>query len=117
MTTENINSTEAILGHHMQALMSRDVDEIMKDYNSNSVLFSPLGAAIGLESIRANFTGIVGMLTPEVLGNMKLLKQDINGEYAYILWSAAPVVLNGGDTFHVQDGKIIAQSFVGQMGS
>lgn len=109
-------TTEAVLQHHVQALVSRNLDAIMEDYARDSVLFSPSGAAKGLESLRAAFTGVLGMLTPEALANMKVIKQDISGEYAYVLWSALPAVPFGGDTFYVHNGKIMMQSFVGQMG-
>jgi ketosteroid isomerase-like protein len=110
-------TTEAVLKQHIQALLSRNVDSLMKDYSRDSVLFSPNGASKGLESIRAGFTAVLGMMTPEAMANMKVIRQEIDGEYAYILWSALPVVPFGGDTFRVHNGKIVMQSFVGQMGS
>ena len=110
-------TTEAVLKQHVQALLSRNVDSLMKDYSRDSVLFSPNGAFKGLESIRAGFTAVLGMLTPEAMANMKVIRQDIDGEYAYVLWSALPAVTFGGDTFRVHNGKIVMQSFVGQMGS
>jgi ketosteroid isomerase-like protein len=110
-------TTEAVLKQHFQAFASRNLDSLMKDYTRDAVLFSPSGTAKGLENIRAGFTMVLGMMTPEAMTNMKVIKQEIDGEYAYILWSALPVVLFGGDTFRVHNGKIVAQSFVGQMGS
>ena len=115
MTLANPNSTEAVLGRHLRALMQRDLDSVMKDYASDAVIFTPTGPARDTESIRAGFAGLLGMMTPEAFSNFKLIKQDVHGEYAYILWSAAPVVTFGGDTFHVQNGKIVSQSFVGQI--
>lgn len=107
--------TEAVLKQHVQALVSRNLDSLMKDYSRDAVVFSPNGASKGLESIRAGFTAVLGMLTPEVMANLKVIKQEIDGEYAYILWSALPAVAFGGDTFRVHNGKIVMQSFVGQM--
>jgi ketosteroid isomerase-like protein len=117
MATGTKNTTEAVLKHHVQALTSRNLDGLMEDYTRDSVLFSPNGASKGLQSIRAGFTAVLGMMTPEAMANMKVIKQDIDGEYAYMLWSAVPVVPFGGDTFYVHNGKIVMQSFVGQMGS
>ena len=45
-------------------------------------------------------------------------KQIIEGEYAYILWSAESEMLSipfGTDTFRIVEGKIVAQTFVGQI--
>lgn len=108
-------TTGSVLQHHLQALLARNLDEIIKDYCEDSVLCLPMGTAKGLKSIRESFTAAIGMLTPEALGNFKTIKQDTDGEYAYILWSALPVVKFAGDTFHVHDGKIIMQTFVSQM--
>jgi ketosteroid isomerase-like protein len=110
-------TTEAVLKQHVQALVSRNLDSLMKDYSPDAVVFSPNGASKGLKNIRAGFTAVLGVLTPEVLANMKVIRQEIDGEYAYILWSALPAVPFGGDTFRVHNGKIVMQSFVGQMGS
>jgi ketosteroid isomerase-like protein len=109
--------TEAVLQHHGQALVSRKLDDIMKDYTDDSVLFTPTGTLKGLKSIRAGFTEFMKIYTPELMAKMKVIKQDIHGEYAYLLWSALPVVPFGGDTFYVRNGKIMMQSFVTQMGS
>jgi hypothetical protein len=45
-------------------------------------------------------------------------EQFVEGEYAYILWTAETsenVYEMGTDTFVVRDGKIVAQSFTGQV--
>jgi ketosteroid isomerase-like protein len=108
-------TTESVIQHHVQALMSRNLDEIMKDYCEDSVMCSPMGVSKGLKGIRESFTGALGMLTPEAMGNMKSIKQDIVGEYAYALWSALPAVKFAGDTFHIHNGKILMQSFISPM--
>jgi len=108
-------TTASVIQHHVQALMARNLDEILKDYCEDSVLCSPMGTSKGLKSIRESFKAALGMLTPEAMGNMKTIKQDINGEYVYVIWSALPAVPFGSDTMHVHDGKIIMQTFVTQM--
>lgn len=115
MPAEIERTTEAVLTHHLKSLMSRDLEELLKDYAPESVLCTPNGTCQGLESIRATFAGLLGMVPPEVGANMKLIRQDINGEYAYILWSVDPIIKFGGDTFRVLNGKIVMQAFVGQI--
>ncbi len=110
-------TTEAVLKHHVQALVSRDLDGVMQDYTEDSVVFTQMGMLKGLKSIRASFSRIITIYTPEVIANMKTIRQEIDGEYGYVLWSALPAVILGGDSFHVRDGKILMQSFVGQMKS
>jgi ketosteroid isomerase-like protein len=111
------STTEAVLKHHVQALVSRNLDDIMEDYSGNSVLFTPNGVFKGLESIRGIFTAILGVMTPEVMANLKDIRRDIDGEYAYVLWSAVPVAAFGGETFRVHNGEIVMQSIISQMGS
>ena len=103
-------STEDTLGHHLQAF-SEGVDAIMEDYTSESVLFTPDGALKGLDSIRGFFHGFLTSSPPELLRAMTLVRKDIHGEVAYILWNAEPYIPLASDTFVVRGGKILAQSF------
>jgi len=107
---------EAVLAHHGQALASRNIDDILKDYTPDSVIFAPTGICKGLESIRAAFTGFLGLMTPEAISNMKMIKQDVHDEYVYVIWSALPAVTFGSDTLRIRNGKIIMQSVVFQTG-
>jgi len=101
---------EAVMQHHTQALMSGNLDELVKDYTRDSVLFTPMETFKGPESIKGAFAALAQMLSPEALANFKITKQEIQGEYAYILWTALPTFPSAGDTFHVRNGKIIMQS-------
>jgi hypothetical protein len=108
-------TTESVLRHHTQALLSRKLEELMKDYCEESVLCTPMGTSRGLKEIRDAFGAVLDGFPPEAMAKMKTTTQEINGDYAYMLWSALPVVPFGGDTFHVKDGKILLQTFVGQI--
>ena len=103
-------STESTLNHHLQAF-GEGVDAIMQDYTAESVLFTPDGALQGLEPIRAFFAGFLNTSPPELLQAMALVRQDVSGDVAYIIWKAEPFILLATDTFVVRDGKIVAQSF------
>jgi ketosteroid isomerase-like protein len=115
MATKKARTTEEVLGHHVQALVSRDLDAVVSDYAEDAVVFLPNGAFKGHEGIRACFTGIMQALTPDMVKNMKVIKQAIDGGYAYVCWSSSPAIPFAGDTFCVTDGKIVMQSFVGQL--
>ena len=103
---------EALMQHHGQTLMSGNLDELLKDYTKDSVLFTPAETYKGLERIRAAFTAMMEMLPPEAKANFKINKQEIQGEYVYLLWTALPVLPFASDTFHIHNGKIIMQSVV-----
>jgi hypothetical protein len=109
-------TTGSVLQHHVQALVSRKLDEIMEDYCEQSLLCTPMGTSRGLKEIRDAFAAVLSGFPAEVMANMKNIKQEIHGDYAYILWSALPVVPFGGDTFHIRNGVIMMQTFVGQTG-
>jgi len=95
-------TTEAVMQHHEEALLSGNLDELAKDYTEDSVLFSPTETYKGPESIKAAFGAMMSMLSPEALANFKVTKQDIQGEYVYLLWTAAPTFPFAGDTFHIR---------------
>jgi hypothetical protein len=107
-------TTASVLRHHVQALLSRDLDKLMMDYCQASVICTPEATARGLKGIRASFGGLMKAFPPEVSANMKSIKQEINGEYAYVIWTMPPAVKLGSDTFHVRDGKIMLQTVIMQ---
>ncbi len=104
---------ESVIGHHVQALASGDLKNILEDYADDAVMFSPGGAFQGKEGIKTCFTQVLKTLKPEIIQNMKLIKQDIVGDYVYVVWSAPGIPL-GSDTICIRDGKIVMQSFVSQ---
>ena len=103
-------STQNTLARHLQAF-SEGIDALMRDYSDESVLFTPDGPLAGLGPIRAFFDGFLSNSPPELLQAMTLLRQDVSGEVAYIVWKAEPFIAMATDTFLVRDGKILAQGF------
>jgi hypothetical protein len=53
--------------------------------------------------------GALSLCTPAVLSSLTVTQQKIEGEIAYLLWSAEPEIPFGSDTFHVREGKIMVQ--------
>ena len=113
MTVETTSTTEAVLQHHLQAIFARDLDAIVSDFADDAVFFTPFGSSKGPDQIRAAFAAIMNLVTPEVMAEMKLGQQHIDGEFAYILWSAGAHITTASDTFCVRNGKIVLQTFVG----
>lgn len=103
-------STQDTLARHLQAFTG-GVDALMRDYTESSVLFTPQGPLTGLESIRAFFARFLADSPPELLAAMTLVRQDVAGEVAYILWKAEPFIPLATDTFVIRDGRILVQSF------
>ena len=116
MTTQ-IATTEAVLGHHLQAIADQNIDAIVSDYTEDSIVISANGISRGLEQIRGFFSFALTVMTPEVLAVFQVARQEVDGEFAYMLWSAPPAIAFATDTFCIRDGKIVMQSFAAQFGS
>ena len=112
MSTTLVQPTEAVITHHLQALSSKaGIDEVLDDYTESSVILTQNGPVRGLSEVRTLFEAFIAALTPEVLGNFQIMRLDIEGEVAYLLFSAKPLASLGTDTFIVRDGKIEFQTF------
>ena len=103
-------STEAVLAHHLQAF-SEGVDAVLSDYTEESVLFTPNGAVRGIDELRTFFGAFIDNSPPELFEAFTILRQDIEGEVAYIIWKAEPYIKMATDTFVIRDDKILAQTF------
>jgi ketosteroid isomerase-like protein len=112
------DQTEKTLLHHLQAFAAGDVEAVMADYAADAVLITPDGTLKGYAQIRSVFEQIFTQMFPPDSTSLNLVKQVVEGDIAYILWSAtsphyqAPL---GTDTFVMRDGKIIAQTFAAQL--
>ena len=110
-------STKEVLDHHLKCFAEGDLEGILFDYAPDAVLFTPDGPLKGAEAIRSLFQAMVAEFgKPGATFNLE--QQFIEGDYAYILWSAETVdnvYEMGTDTFVVRDGKIVAQSFTGKV--
>jgi len=110
-------STKDVLDHHIKCFGDGDLKGILSDYAPGAVLFTPDGPLRGAGGIRPFFQAMIAEFRkPGATFRMK--EQFVDGSYAYILWAAETpdnVYELGTDTFVVQDGKIVAQSFTGKI--
>jgi hypothetical protein len=108
--------TEETLLNHLQAFGSGDVDAIMADYDETSVLITPYGPQRGRAEIRSFFESFIPDFPPG--SAFELSEQIVEGEIAYIVWWGESEKLRipfGTDTFIVRGGKIVGQTFAGQI--
>ena len=110
-------STKDVLDNHLKSFGEGDLEGILSDYAPDAVLFTPEGPLRGADAIRPLFQAMIAEFGKSgAVFSMK--QQDVEGEYAYILWTAETadnVYELGTDTFVVRDGKIVAQSFTGKL--
>jgi ketosteroid isomerase-like protein len=115
--TDKMKSTKDIIDHHLKAFADRDLNGVLADYAPDAVFFTPSGPLQGPDAIRSLFQAMIAEFRkPGATFRMK--EQFVDGSYAYILWAAETpdnVYELGTDTFVVQDGKIVAQSFTGKI--
>ncbi|HXH48933.1 MAG TPA: nuclear transport factor 2 family protein [Terriglobia bacterium] len=110
-------STNDVLEHHLKSFGRHDLDGILSDYASGAVLFTPGGPIKGAAAIRAFFQALLAEFgKPGATFSLK--HQSVEGDYGYIIWTAETadnVYELGTDTFVVRDGRIVVQSFAGNI--
>ena len=111
MSTANTQQTGATLAHHLQ-MLGANLDALLSDYTEDSVLFTANGMFKGLAQIRAFFDTTLKNTPPAVMAAFTIVRQDVEGETAFIVWKAEPFIPLATDTFVVHNGKILAQTFV-----
>jgi len=108
-------NTKEVLDHHWIAFKSNDLEETMKDYTEESVLITPDVTYRGLDEIRNNFVNAF-KLFPKDSATFNLEKSIVVKDVGYILWNSKTPAFHltyGTDTFIIQDGKIVRQTFAG----
>lgn len=99
---------EQVLDHHLQAFLSTDIEEIMKDYTEQSEVWTPKGAIVGLEGI-SSFFSYVFTLLPRESTKLEMKQGIVKEDKVYIVWSAESALINipaGTDCFEIRNGKI-----------
>ena len=103
-------STEAVLQNHLRAARI-GVDAVMEDYTERSVLITAETTYRGRAEIRGFFTALFSALPAGFFDELRMIRQEINDEVAYILWERKPQIARATDTFVVRNGKILVQTF------
>ena len=110
-------ATKDILDRHLKYFSERDLNGILSDYAADAVMFTADGPLRGVDAIRPMFQALIAEFEkPGSAFSMKL--QSVVGDCGYILWHAETpdnVYNLGTDTFVVQNGKIVAQSYTSQI--
>jgi len=94
-----------------------DLAGILSDYAPGAILFTRDGPLKGAEAMKPLFQALIDEFGKPG-ARFSLARQSIEGDYAYILWTAETadnVYELATDTFVVRDGKITVQSFAGKI--
>jgi len=109
--------SEDVLLHHLHSFASNDLDMLMGDYIEESILITHEQTYKGPGEIRAFFTELLDHF-PTNESDFKLDKLVSDGELVFIVWHAKTPTLEvalGTDTFVIEQGKIVKQTFAGKM--
>ena len=114
-------STKEVHDHHHEALLSKDVNAVMKDYDERSVLITPDGKVHkGTEEIRNTFEYAFREMFPPVI-DLKIFQKTIEGQAVFLTYSVSDGESGmklwdyAVDTFIIKDGKIRYQTVAIQL--
>lgn len=103
-------STETVIQNHLLAA-KEGVEAVLQDYTERSVLITHEATYRGIAEIRQFFTLLFQSLPAGFFDALTMKRQEVVGELAYIVWERQPWIPFATDTFVVQEGKILFQTF------
>ena len=115
MSKRRTKETNAVLDNHLAAAQRGDVEAVLNDYSENSVLFLPQGPVRGIAELHEFFKAFLTKPPSGFPKDFELIRRDVDGEVAYIVWKAEPGVQLATDTFLVRNGKIMVQTFAASL--
>jgi ketosteroid isomerase-like protein len=102
----------------MESFAKLDADEVMKDYNDDSVLIGPMGMFKGTTEIRKVIGGMVEEFSKPGMSMEPVGDPSFAGEIVYVQWkgeTADNVYEYVTDTFVIKGDKIAVQTFGGKI--
>jgi ketosteroid isomerase-like protein len=116
-TNDVAAATQAVLAHHLECFGKVDLAGTMADYTDASRFFTPDGLLRGSRAIRRFFAVLFEEFEKPGM-SFELLRKEVCDDTAYIVWTAETADNRfevGTDTFIVQNGKILTQTFAGKV--
>lgn len=107
--------TKEIFEHHGKAFWEGDLEAVMADYAEESILITPDGTYAGTTEIRNFFQGALKNF-PKDSTTSQTIKTVIKNDVAYVIWNCKTPKFElsyATDSFIIQNGKIIRQTFAG----
>lgn len=108
-------ATQDVLTHHSNSF--GDLVNTMAAFTAESKLFTPEGLLRGPEAIRGFFEQLFAEFAKPG-ASFEMLREEVEGEVAYIVWRAEMADNRyelGTNTFIVQNGKIVTQTFAAKV--
>jgi ketosteroid isomerase-like protein len=106
------SDTEAVVRNHLQTFVEKKgIAAILTDYDDDACFHCETKTYRGKKEIRDFFEGFIASLPPGAADSFALRTLRVEGDLAYITWSAGRQIPLGTDTFVVRDGRIVSQTF------
>ena len=103
---------ETVVRNHLQAFLDqKGITAILNDYDDHARFLSEARVYQGKQEIGGFFMNFIGSLPPGVYDIFDLRSLRVDGNIVYITWSIGSEVPFGTDTFVVDNGKIVSQTF------
>ena len=112
-----MTTTQDVLDHHLDAFGDQNMDEILDDYDEESVIITDTGTYRGRDEIARMFEDLFADFSQSGAA-MELHHQAIEDEIAHIVWEGETPDNEyefATDTFVVRDGTIVTQTFAGKI--
>lgn len=104
--------TETVVRNHLQAFLEqKGVAAIVSDYDEDARFFSEAEIHRGKSEIEDFFTGFIAALPAGAIDRFTLRSLLVDRNIAYITWCVGSNIPLGTDTFVVDHGKIVSQTF------
>jgi hypothetical protein len=113
-------TTQAVVAHHIESALAMAtagvsmIPELLKDYAPGARVFTAQGVFEGEAGLTKFFEGMAPLMK-ELAPVIKLDKQEFVEGVGFVIWNAGDAVPMATDTFIVEDGKIVIQTFTAYM--
>ena len=110
----NVDSavTETVVRNHLQAFLEQhSVGAIVSDYDDDAHFYTEAKIYRGKQEIHGFFEDFIASLPAQAIDRFTLRSLLIDRSIAYITWCVGTDIPLGTDTFVVENGKIVSQTF------
>lgn len=106
------DGAESVVRKHLQAfLQGKGADAIVSDYDEAARLYTEDQVFVGRPEIHRFFAQFLDALPPGATNRFKLKSLRVDGTIAFITWCVEGDIPLGTDTFVVENGRIVSQTF------
>jgi ketosteroid isomerase-like protein len=104
--------TETVVRNHLQAFLKQEgIAAIVNDYDENARFYGETKIYEGKQEIGGFFADFIDSLPAGGIDRFSLRSMHVDGNIGYITWNVGSEIPLGTDTFVVDNGKIVSQTF------